>query len=232
MATVAKQFRILRIQRSNRGYKSASQKLFEDAEREENDQSVDMQRERLEARLKSNENWTGDESIQDAVLRMLVDKYKPHRSGSIKTAEQKLKANPPSIAGSSYTTQHNQDVSEPILQGIEGHKPWMTTYRTPSFAVTPSVRAMRPPPPSKNRRDAIDDSVPVKGPTREDRIRIATANKLGAARERSFEYRFGVPSSSRGGSANPVSLKGWVSLVEDRIEVTLAGLPLSSLTQR
>ena len=39
----------------------------------------------------SNNDWTGDESIQDAVLRMLVDKYKPLRAGTIRTAEDKLK---------------------------------------------------------------------------------------------------------------------------------------------
>jgi hypothetical protein len=47
------------------------------------------------------ENWTGDESLHNAVLRMLVDKYKPMRdiAGGIKTADEKLKANPPLVNG-------------------------------------------------------------------------------------------------------------------------------------
>ncbi|KAJ2915602.1 hypothetical protein MD484_g4799, partial [Candolleomyces efflorescens] len=44
-------------------------------------------------------NWTGDESTEDAVLRMLVDKYKPLRTGKIQTAEEKLRAGKRKNAG-------------------------------------------------------------------------------------------------------------------------------------
>ncbi|KAI0306891.1 hypothetical protein B0F90DRAFT_1807630 [Multifurca ochricompacta] len=43
-------------------------------------------------------NWTGDESTEDAVLCMPVDKYKPLRTGTIYTAEEKLHREPPQLA--------------------------------------------------------------------------------------------------------------------------------------
>ena len=42
-------------------------------------------------------NWTGNESIEDTVPRMLVDKYKPLRTGTIQTAEEKMHRAPSQI---------------------------------------------------------------------------------------------------------------------------------------
>ncbi|KAG6883224.1 hypothetical protein C0992_009366, partial [Termitomyces sp. T32_za158] len=75
---------------------SASDKLFADAAREEaEEQSRAKQPSRLTSLENEHENWDGDERMQDAVLRMLVDKYKPLRTGSIQSADQKLKLAPP-----------------------------------------------------------------------------------------------------------------------------------------
>jgi hypothetical protein len=68
----------------------ASCKLFADAEHEERTGT------HRGAKLEQ-PNWTGDESMEDAVLRMLVDKYKPLRTGTIRTAEEKMHRAPPRI---------------------------------------------------------------------------------------------------------------------------------------
>lgn len=208
---------------TKRSYQSASEKLFADAEKEENDQELAQMKERLEQRLMQEQNWTGDEKVEDTVLRMLVDKYKPLR-GSMQTSDTKLKANPPQVT---MRTGHSNPspTSDVILPGIEGHKPWMTTYMTPSFAVNPSIRHMRLPPKSANRRSKVDESMPIKGPTREERLRVAEVNRLASARERMLDYRFGgiqggvTATNSDGPRVNPKSLKGWTSLAEERINV-------------
>lgn len=212
---------------TTRSYQSASEKLFADAEKEEDEDGLASLKERMEQRLKQEENWTGDEKIEDTVLRMLVDKYKPLRMGTVQTAEQKLKANPPLVShkpltGPSNTSSLKDDI---LLPGIEGHKPWMTTFKTPSFAAHPSIRAMRLPPQQITKRSQVDESVPVKGPTREERARVADANRLMSAREKMIDYRFGGMRSAgsvttEGGGTNPKTMKGWKSLVEEKIEVS------------
>lgn len=76
----------------------ASSKLFSDAEHEERTAGVAPTRTGIHRGTTSEHpNWTGDESIEDAVLRMLVDKYKPLRTGAIQTAEEKMHRAPPPI---------------------------------------------------------------------------------------------------------------------------------------
>jgi len=223
-----RQFRIF-VPSTRRRYQSASQKLFADAEKEETDErrQADL-KERLEQRLMEERNWTGDEQMEDTVLRMLVDKYKPLR-GSMQTSEIKLKANPPQITVRSLEPKPSASMKaeDVILPGIEGHKPWMTTYTTPSFAVNPSVRTMRLLPRAANKRSKVDDTMHVKGPTREERLRVAEANRLVSARERTLDYRFGgfqranAQPSSEGAKSNPKTMQGWASLAEERIQVRL-----------
>ena len=50
-------------------------------------------------------DWDGGESMQDTVLRMLVDKYKPLRGGTIRDCEQELKEVPPSVTVGSDSTE-------------------------------------------------------------------------------------------------------------------------------
>jgi DnaJ family protein C protein 28 len=77
----------------------ASFKLFADAEHEERTGVTPTPTRTGIHRGMTSEhpNWTGDESIEDAVLRMLVDKHKPLRTGTIRTAEEKMHRAPPQI---------------------------------------------------------------------------------------------------------------------------------------
>lgn len=184
------------------------------------------------------QNWTGDESVRDAVLRMLVDKYKPLRSGPIRSADEKLKAAPPKVSTSepgygeeppSFDASPGRDgtepladrkyvAGEPILPGIEGHQPWHTTFKVPSHASSnihyghiprqPSQRAEPPPVDDKEKRKQ-----------REMRRRTEHAGRLSRARESTLDYRLGIRGGPGGHRPNPSSLKGWANLVEDRIQV-------------
>jgi DnaJ family protein C protein 28 len=133
--------------RSHHADHRASSKLFTDAKHEE----VTPSRSNLLRTAPKHANWTGDESIEDAVLRMLVDKYKPLRTGTVQTAEEKLRrappivnAQPPAILSISDTPATTSSPSpppssvhranEPILPPVEGHKPWLTTFKVPSHA--------------------------------------------------------------------------------------------------
>jgi hypothetical protein len=48
------------------------------------------------------------------------------------------------------------------------------------------------------------------------------AGRLTRAKESTLDYRLGIKSArSRVGRMNPVSLKGWTNLIEDKIEVCM-----------
>ena len=210
-----------------------------------------------------NENWTGDEPVEHAVLRMLVDKYKPMRAGPVRSAEEKLKTAPPQIradatprevlidrierledevsasgdgnggvggldgtsSSTSVTPVRRYVPGEPILPGIPGHQPWHTTFTVPSHA-TSNVRYGNIPPPrpaGSGGSPPLDDK--ARRRERETKKRMQQGARLVSARESTIDYRLGL----KGGAAdqlrrpNPVSLKGWASLVEDRIEVRFGG---------
>jgi DnaJ family protein C protein 28 len=123
-------------------HQCASAKLFADAEQEEAEARNSTGKPSISQipQLQSqDENWTGDESIRDAVLRMLVDKYKPMR-GPLRTAETKLREAPPKVYTEAYridsverSAQTWQEIAnKPLLPSVEGHKPWHTTYKVPS----------------------------------------------------------------------------------------------------
>ncbi|KAI8982745.1 hypothetical protein BD414DRAFT_523325 [Trametes punicea] len=220
---------------------SASSKLFEDAAREEAEGHHAAQKSSTLSMLESQqENWTGDEPIQHAVLRMLVDKYKPMRSGPIRTAEEKLKQVPPEVRTSgtpadvlaeesvqveiTHTEQETQARTyvpgEPILPGIEGHRPWHTTFTVPSHASS-SIRYGNIPPP-RPVRPVVPLPLDEKGQRkeRETKKRLEQGTRLSRARESTIDYRLGLKGAAADQlrRPNPVSLKGWASLVEDRIE--------------
>lgn len=227
---------------------SASSKLFQDAEKEEaEEQEAARKSSALSALEREQENWTGDEPIQHAVLRMLIDKYKPMRSGPIRSAEEKLKTAPPQVrtpestsdspaedaaASFSNTESAGAEASdegptrryvpgEPILPGIEGHRPWHTTFKVPSHAAA-NIHYGSIPRPRPLRQSAplpLDEK--AKRKERETKKRMEQGTRLSHARESTIDYRLGI----KGGAAeqvrrpNPVSMKGWANLVEDRIEV-------------
>ncbi|KIM36074.1 hypothetical protein M413DRAFT_78715 [Hebeloma cylindrosporum] len=215
---------------------SASAKLFADAAKEEADPEPSRKSSRLTILEQEHENWTGDENIKDAVLRMLVDKYKPLRTGAIQTAEQKLKQTPPRVGfesilstGTSSKTVLDVNVkpstgswaTEPLLPSREGHQPWHTTFKVPTHDSS-SVKLAHLPPPlvsSKATPLPLDDR--ARRLEKERKKRTEQAGRLTQARESTIDYRMGVKGSRAAagvGRSNPVSVKGWASLVEDKIE--------------
>ncbi|EED81082.1 predicted protein, partial [Postia placenta Mad-698-R] len=236
----------------------ASSKLFEDAAREEaQEASTPVRPSRISILEGQSENWTGEESTRDAVLRMLVDKYKPLRSGPIRTADEKLKQAPPNVSApnvveAASAVPHPTDSvqastprkylpHEPLLPSIEGHKPWHTTFKVPSHA-TSSIRYGHIPQPSRTASSLkIDDK--AKRLERDAKRRTAEAGRLSRAKESTLDYRLGIKNGAAAMQARPApaTLKGWSNLVEDRIErarqaglfnnVKGRGQPLASHTQ-
>lgn len=234
---------------------TASDKLFADAAREEAEEleaSTSRKSTRITFLENQHENWTGEERIEDAVLRMLVDKYKPLRSGTIMTAEQKLKRAPPQVhlnilpRASQQSPMDNAPTrslsettctitaptttgswaTEPLLPSTDGHRPWHTTYKAPSHATASVKLAHFPNPlthsPPSTLPPPIDERARKK--EKENKKRTQHASRLTRAKESTLDYRLGIKSTSRtarpqGDRPNPVSLKGWTSLIEDKIEV-------------
>jgi len=192
-------------------FHSASDKLFADAVREE---VTTPQRRR--PRINLHENWDGDEKIEDAVLRMLVDKYKPLRTGTIQYTEQKLKRSLPCVATSSQvivrsiTPSTGSWATEPLLPSSKDHRPWHTQFKTPSYA-TPLVKQafISPKPLPQDDRERKKE--------REDKRKAENGTRLATARESTLNYRLGIKST--GPQVNPGNLKGWGNLIEDKIQV-------------
>ncbi|KAF8914441.1 hypothetical protein CPB84DRAFT_1669273 [Gymnopilus junonius] len=213
--------------RSESAQLSGSAKLFADAAKEEAEERVLSAK--LSALEQEHENWTGEESMKDAVLRMLVDKYKPLRTGAIQTAEEKIKRAPPKL-GSIVPTEEipvkltptsGSWASEPLLKATEGHQPWHTQFKAPQHDVSSIKLADIPPVVSSKPSGSplpLDDR--ERRMEREQRKRTEQGIRLTQAKESTLDYRMGI-KGARGpisGRPNPVNMKGWTSLVEDRIE--------------
>lgn len=219
----------------------ASSKFFADAEQELPGTCVTSTQTGIhQGTTSEHPNWTGDESIEDTVLRMLVDKYKPLRTGTIRTAEEKMHRIPPQILAqqpamtpmpisegppSIPSSSRIYRADEPLLHAVEGHKPWLTTFKVPSHA-TASIRYGHIPTAS-----AASSSTPQAAPTDDDRTRrkerevkkrSEIVGRLTRAKESTLDYRLGITKNIKNGMQappNPVSVKGWAGLVEARIEV-------------
>ncbi|KAH9482233.1 hypothetical protein JR316_0004331 [Psilocybe cubensis] len=236
---------------------SGSAKLFADAQREEAEdaraaKAAANKPSRLAHLEQEHENWTGDESIKDAVLRMLVDKYKPLRTGTIQTAEQKLKQAPPklsSVASGALPFESVDDgmsggievqgsdatslppvkltpttgswATEPLLPSSEGHQPWHTEFKAPKHD-TAAIKLAQMPLMVSSKPTTVSPPLDDKARRleREKIKRTRQATKLSEARESTLDYKLGIKTTGapRAGRINPISLKGWNSLVEDKIE--------------
>ncbi|KAF9075333.1 hypothetical protein BDP27DRAFT_1257868 [Rhodocollybia butyracea] len=206
---------------------SASEKLFADAAREEAEgRDTRPKSAYLLSLEQKHENWTGEESTQDAVLRMLVDKYKPLRSGAIASAEQKLKQTPPRINSSTSFAKPSSGswAMEPLLPSSETHRPWHTEFKVPSHVVS-SIKLANIPPPLKLVSTPGDEK--AKKLEKAKLKRTEQAGRLGRARESTLDYRLRLRNAQTrsdthqppvSGRANPVSMRGWTSLIEDKIE--------------
>ena len=223
---------------------SASSKLFDDAAREEAEEAEVARKSSVISILEQqNENWTGDEPVEHAVLRMLVDKYKPLRGGPVRSADEKLRQAPPKLRTQDTPLEHSlEDVGttasslpedlaaetptrryvpgEPILPGIPGHQPWHTTFTVPSHA-TSNVRYGNIPPPKPSQPQSLPLDDKARRKAKETQKRMQQGVRLSQAKESTLDYRLGIKGAAEQlRRPNPVSLKGWANLVEDRIEVS------------
>ncbi|KAG2757554.1 hypothetical protein P692DRAFT_20712154 [Suillus brevipes Sb2] len=208
-------------------YQRASKKLFADAEREETEeaQSPKPSISNVPQLQSQDENWTGEESIQDAVLRMLVDKYKPMRSGPIRTADVKLREAPPKVHTNAYVVERpakawQELANKPLLPSVDGHRPWHTTYKAPSHA-SASIKLGNFTPTSARAPGvhALADERTRKT-ERELARRKEQAGRLTRARESTLDYRLGLKNGEgqHATRRNPVSMRGWQALIEDKIQ--------------
>jgi DnaJ family protein C protein 28 len=238
---------ITTLPRRHKHNASASAKLFEDARREEQVEKREIERRKqaTDALLirQADRNWDGDEPIADTVLRMLVDKYKPLRSGAIITADEKLSKAAPSIrvgdTPSDFLSSPPEltleeapvtsmrllaypeiDRSKPLkeqslLPAVEGHRPWHTSFTAPSHA-TASIRLGNIEPAKSGPSPSLDEK--ARKLEKDHRKRFQTAFKLEGAKESVMEHRLGDRQQKRA-HANPATMKGWRTLVEERIQV-------------
>ncbi|KAF9534664.1 hypothetical protein CPB83DRAFT_780344 [Crepidotus variabilis] len=217
---------------------SGSAKLFADAAQEES--SVPSTSSKLLSLIQQESNWTGDEKVEDTILRMLIDKHKPLRTGKVMSADEKLKQFSPNlspvdemvkasnlVAGNAPVVTPKMPLlptggswaTEPLLPAIEGHQPWHTTFRSPSHA-TSSIKfaTITPNNPSNSSPTPVDDQ--TKRIEKEKKRKEVHAARLTKAKESTLDYRLGIISERKyiPRRPNPTSMKGWRNLVEDRIE--------------
>ncbi|KAG9030775.1 hypothetical protein FRB95_003534 [Tulasnella sp. JGI-2019a] len=168
-------------------------------------------------------NWDGDERMEDAVLRMLVDKYKPLRTGVIRSADEKLKAE--SLLPGEAKSAINRGISLDELPPLQVPR----TLDSGRRVLARSSESMGP-----------DDSK-ARAESRRARKLEEGPRRLGSAKERSLDYRFekilgdSTTNNERTASSmpddvaddavtvsvrrpNPLSVKGWTQLAEERIE--------------
>ncbi|KAG6919766.1 hypothetical protein DXG01_001605 [Tephrocybe rancida] len=210
-------------------HSSASDKLFADAVREEAEEKAQTkQSSHLTALEMEHENWDGDERIQDAVLRMLVDKYKPLRTGAIQSADQKLKLSLPGVRPriqatvAPVTPSTGSWATEPLLPSKKDHQPWHTTFKVPEHATSSIKHAMLPPLPAPKSVKPAPTDDRARRKEKEEKKRTEHVGRLARAKETTLDYRLGIRGSAGGSGGQrqiiPVSMKGWTNLVEDKIE--------------
>ena len=143
----------------------------------------------------------------------------------IRSSDQKLKDFPPEVGQSSASevvpTRPWQDNADtPLLSGTEGHKPWHTTFKVPSHAIA-SIKVGNFVLSSTSPDEESDGTFEhTRRTEREIAKRKQQARRLSHAREVTSDYQLGLGVTCDGLSqSNPVSLKGWNSLIEGRIEV-------------
>ena len=141
-----------------------------------------------------------------------------------------MSGNPSAIQPPSAPHVYRAD--EALLPAVEGHKPWFTTFKVPSHA-TASIRHGHFPGSASSStsftrraaRDGLANDDRTRRNEREIKKRSEIAGRLTRAKESTLDYRLGITKNVKSGfqaRPNPVSIKGWVGLVEERIEVRRA----------
>lgn len=186
--------------------------------------------------------WQGEESIEDSVLRMLMDKYKPLRVPGTKRKIQQPSAEPMYAAPKPVLTV-NEDVDQtaPDYRWKEGDPPrypWEHTFRHPtSKDGQPLVKY--------SRASIMPSSSAIAGTSTHNKNKRATAGEVAArvyrARDASIDYQTGAIDTAKakvaqsrktgtsakarahpsgvGSAPMPTSIKGWNSMVDERIEL-------------
>jgi len=221
----------------------ASSKLFADAEHEERT-SVALTRTSIhQGTTSEHPNWTGDESIEDAVLRMLVDKYKPLRTGKIRTAEEKMHRAPPQ--NSCVTSRNDAYVHVRRRTPIFFWPPCSSSRRT-DLACSGGPQAVAYEVQGTLARNCVDSlwsysycwhriilyklragSCSSRADGRRSHTSQRARGQEAIRNCRTVDYRLGITKNIKSGMGmqtplNPVSVKGWAGLVEARIEVRCA----------
>jgi hypothetical protein len=189
--------------------------------------------------------WTGDESVRDAVIRLLMDKHKPLRTGSIVSSDVRIREMSrktdmtPRVFEESATPP---PVADAILKEreipAEDFKPWHARYVRSTSATTPRVYYGSMPTQGLQSNVSLLDrpALPI-DPTarRAEKNRRRTeerVQRVEGAKDGALDYRLGGGQGyqTRGASAagggvrgGPSGVRAWQNLVEDRIEVC-AGL--------
>ncbi|KAF7313238.1 DUF1992 domain-containing protein [Mycena kentingensis (nom. inval.)] len=191
--------------------KSASAKLFADALKEEAERKV-----RRVVLDEQPPNWTGDERVQDTVLRLLVDKHRPLRSGTIQTADEKIRNTMKSFNPVHLPPGETSWSSVPLLPGSAEHRPWHTEFTAPVLGA-PSIRHARAMPSRKGGDNSSDDVEDMQRAQKELHKRLGRASR---AKESTLDYKLGlgVDAAQTRARPNPVSMRGWTNLIEDKIE--------------
>jgi aarF domain-containing kinase len=191
---------------------TGSAKLFADAEAEERLESPANPR----AHLVETQGpiWTGDESQQDAVLRMIVDKYKPLRTGEgIKddAAEKRIKnwLKNLDMAPKTATTSTASTLSVPATEDnphapkLPPHlfRPWHATYTGDNEVMeSPKVKwgTFDQRAASADFSNLMELRLPpnadgtVRKAHRDFRRSTKLQGRLGSARESAIDYRLGI----------------------------------------
>ncbi|KAF8607807.1 hypothetical protein BDV93DRAFT_487688 [Ceratobasidium sp. AG-I] len=232
---------------------SASAKLFADAEKEEREEAEKASKpSQADILMNKHENWDGEERLQDTVLRMLVDKYKPLRTGQIQSADEKLKSNLPKLSNEPIsqrthtfdsTIRQSNDLSSSETAGLDRIAsseldepsvsgkpvlPWLVTFKVPTHAQA-SIKVgnfvSSPPRTVTNASNPLLKTTSVDPQSARGRAerkaekRFAEgAGRLDRARESTMDYRSGVYGHEGQPRLNPVSMRGWNALIEEKIQ--------------
>ena len=126
---------------------------------------------------------------------------------------------------------HTYRAGEALLPAVEGHKPWLTTFKVPSHATAAIRYGHFPAVGAPSSSTSSTRRAAQAGPTDDDRKRRSEreakkrseiAGRLTRAKESTLDYRLGITKNAKSAvraRPNPMSIKGWAGLVEERIEV-------------
>lgn len=117
----------------------ASDQLFRDAEKEETS-TKQVRRDILQG---DDPVWTGEERLVDAVLRMLMDKYKPLRSGTSSLASEKEKLQMAQKSSERPLSKLEEKPVAPVKPYTPEGQPWNAVFVVPSHARADTPKVYR-----------------------------------------------------------------------------------------